>query len=303
MTIGGTLGSHIGRFLSGLEAGAVFLAVFLVFYLPGRLVVVPILKTIGNRIDVDETFWQPFVKIVHAGFVVSGFSLAIPASGLAGTPETVGAITAGATIALGFAARDVLGNLVSGVFIVTDPRFHIGDWIQWDDQEGIIEDISFRVTRVHTFDNELITVPNSELTSNVVVNPVAKDRRRITYEFAIGYEDDIDRARSILIGEADRHEEILDRPRARAIVTELADSYVALTATFWIEQPARIELLRIRSEFIQAVKERFDAADIEMPYPYRELTGEIGTRALPERDPTVPSDTHRGDRSSGEGKG
>jgi len=63
--------------------------------------------------------------------------------------------------ALGFAAQDVIGNLVSGAFIVTDPKFNIGDWIRWNEREGVIDDISFRATRVRTFDNEIITVPNS----------------------------------------------------------------------------------------------------------------------------------------------
>ncbi|MFB6159562.1 MAG: mechanosensitive ion channel domain-containing protein, partial [Haloferacaceae archaeon] len=72
--------------------------------------------------------------------------------------------------------QDVIANFVAGVFIFTDRPFRIGDWIEWDGYSGIVEDISLRVTRVRTFDNELLTVPNSNLTDGVIKNPVAKEQ-------------------------------------------------------------------------------------------------------------------------------
>jgi small-conductance mechanosensitive channel len=134
------------------------------------------------------------------------------------------------------------------------------------------------VTRVHTFDNELITVPNSELTTNAIVNPVAKDRLRITSEFGIGYADDIDAAREILVDVASDMPGILERPAPTVHLTDLGESAVGLTVRFWIDEPAHVDFVRVRSAYSQRVKERFDAAGIEMPYPYRQLTGSIETR-------------------------
>jgi small-conductance mechanosensitive channel len=268
---------------AGLEA-AKFVVVAAIIYGAGRFLVLPVVRRASAAADVEETLHLTIVRVVNASFVLFALYVAVTLSGLATTPNLTAAFAAAATIALGFAAQDVLGNLVSGVFIVVDPKVRVGDWIRWNGREGVIEDISFRVTRVHTFDNELVTVPNSELTDNVVVNPVAKDRLRITVEFGVGYEDDLDEAREIVIDVADTHPDILDRPRATVQVAELADSYVGLTARFWIDQPARTDFIRIRSEFVQTVKERYDAAGIEMPYPYRQLTGEIGTH--PARDET-----------------
>lgn len=263
-------GEEFGRFV--LIAGLI--------YVVGRFVVVPIVRWVSALAEVEETLHLTIVRVTDASFAVLALYIAVTASGLAGTPNVTAAFAAAATIALGFAAQDVLGNLVSGVFIVVDPKFRVGDWIQWNDREGIIEDIGFRVTRIHTFDNELVTVPNSELTSNVVVNPVAKSRLRLSVTFGIGYDEDVDEARDIIVGVADDHPEILDRPRARVEVTELADSYVEITARFWIEHPARTDFVRIRSGFVQAVLEALDAADVEMPYPYRQLTGQIDTRQI-----------------------
>jgi small-conductance mechanosensitive channel len=256
-----------------------------IVYLPGRYLVVPGARRLLDWYGLEANIELPFLKILEAAFAVAGAFVGISLSGLGQFLTASEAIGAAATIAFGFAAQDVLSNLVSGAFIVLDPKFNIGDWIEWDDNEGIVEDISFRVTRIHTFDNELITVPNAKLAQAAIRNPVAKDRRRISYEFGIGYDDDIDRATAILVEEAGRNPNILDRPRPTVVISELAESYVGLTARFWIDQPQRTDFLRIRTTYVQAVKERFDAEGIEMPYPYRQLTGTVGTRVVEAEDP------------------
>jgi small-conductance mechanosensitive channel len=131
------------------------------------------------------------------------------------------------------------------------------------------------VTRVRTFDNELLTVPNSELTNNVVKNPVAKENLRLQFLFGISYDDDIDRAADIIVEEAEAHAEILEDPEPTVRLTELGDSFVGLKSRIWIAQPGRSEFVRIRGEYVQAVKERFDAEGIDMPFPNRTLGGEV----------------------------
>jgi len=266
------------RIAAAVGPALVFLVALLAVYLPGHYLVVPAARRLMDAAAVDDTIELPLLKVFDVGFLLFGLFVAATLSELASFLAATEAITAAATIAIGFAAQDVLGNLVSGVFIVVDPTYNIGDWIQWKDREGIIEDISFRVTRVHTFDNELVSVPNSELTTNAVTNPVAKDRLRVPAEFGVGYGDDIDAARDVLQRVAADHPEILDRPAPSIRLTDLGESAVGLTVRFWIDDPQRTDFVRIRSEFRQTVKERFDAAGIEMPYPYRQLTGSVETR-------------------------
>jgi small-conductance mechanosensitive channel len=266
------------RIAAAVGPALVFLAALFAVYLPGHYLLVPAARRLMDAVGVDDTIELPFLKVLDVGFLLFGLFVAATLSELASFLAATEAITAAATIAIGFASQDVLGNLVSGVFIVLDPTYNIGDWIQWNDKEGIIEDISFRTTRVHTFDNELVSVPNSELTTNAITNPVAKDRLRVPAEFGIGYGDDIDGVREILLSAADDHPEILDRPAPSIRLTDLGESAVGLTVRFWIDDPQRTDFVRIRSEFTQSVKERFDAAGVEMPYPYRQLTGSVETR-------------------------
>ncbi|MFB6069431.1 MAG: mechanosensitive ion channel family protein [Halanaeroarchaeum sp.] len=265
----------LGQILAAVRTAAVFAVVGFLVYAPGRYLLLPGVRGVADRAGIDPDVEEPLLKVLHASIGIVAFYFATTLSGLGGVFTATEALTAAATIALGFAAQDVLGNFVSGVFIVTDPRFNIGDWIQWDDREGIIEDISFRVTRVHTFDNELITVPNGELTQTAVVNPVAKDRLRVSQTYGIAYDADLDLAREILVAEAASLDNVVNRPPPTASVSALGDSAIEITARFWMTDPERTDFIRLRSEYNQAVLRRFDDAGIEMPYPTRAITGDI----------------------------
>lgn len=278
-----TLGDRIGTLVSDLSAGAVdfagdlivFIATVVVFYLVGRVVVLPVVTRLLDRRGVEPTLAKPARKLTLAGIVFIAVAIGFAIAGFGNLLTSLATVAAALTLAIGFASQDVIGNLVAGVFLISDPKIRIGDWVEWSDNKGIIEDISFRVTRVRTFNNELITVPNSDLVNTAVTNPVAKDKLRIPFTFGVGYEDDIDHAQAVIIEEAENHDEILDEPAPTTRVTELADSYIGIQSRFWIDTPSRSDFAKIRSEYVQAVKERCDAEGIEMPYPHQELVGGI----------------------------
>jgi len=183
-------------------------------------------------------------------------------------------IAAAGALAIGLAMQNVISNFVAGVFIYTDKPFRIGDWIEWEDgtYSGIVEDISLRVTRVRTFDNELLTVPNSVLTEGVLKNPVEANKLRLKFVFGIGYDDDIEQATEIIVDEAERHPDIMDDPEPSVRLTELGDSDVGLQSRIWISNPSRADFVRTRGEYVTAVKRRFDGG-IDIPYPVRTLEG------------------------------
>jgi small-conductance mechanosensitive channel len=213
---------------------------------------------------------------VTLGVVVFGaIAIAFGIAGYGSFLQSLATIAAAATLAIGLAMQDVISNVVAGVFIYADRPFRIGDWIEWDDHSGIVEDISLRVTRVRTFDNELLTVPNSQLTDDVIKNPVAKDKLRLKFVFGIGYEDDIQRATEIIVEEAENHPDILDDPAPSVRLTELGDSYVGLQSRIWIANPSRADFVKTRGEYVTNVKERFDEAGINIPYPQVDLSGGI----------------------------
>jgi small-conductance mechanosensitive channel len=251
----------------------VFVVVFVGVFVVGRAVLGPITDRALDRRGLDDHAKRPLQRVVNIVVVFVAITVAFGLAGFGDFLQSLATVAAAATLAIGFAMQDVLKNFVAGVFIYTDRPFRIGDWIEWDGNAGIVEDISLRVSRVRTFDNELLTVPNSQLTDGVIKNPVAKDKLRIKFTFGIDYEDDIDRATEIILEEAERNEEILADPEPTVRMTELADSYVGLQARVWIANPSRADYLGIRGEYVTAVKQAFDEADITIPYPQRTLSG------------------------------
>jgi len=258
-----------------------FVAVLVAVYIVGRVVVLRAVERLMDRRELDAHARKPLRKLVLGLVLFAGISVAFGAAGYGDFLTSLATIAGAATLAVGFAMQSVIKNFVAGVFIFTDRPFRIGDWIEWGDYSGRVEDISLRVTRVRTFDNELLTVPNSNLTDGVIKNPVEADRLRLKFEFGIGYDDDVERATEIIVEEAENHAEILDDPAPTVRMNALADSYVALQSRFWIAQPSRADFVRIRGEYVTAVKQRFDEAGIDIPYPQRVLHGglEVGNAA------------------------
>ncbi|MFC6786074.1 mechanosensitive ion channel family protein [Halobaculum halobium] len=258
-----------------LGAAITFLVVLGVFYVAGRAFVVPVLDRVLDARGLDTHAKRPLRKIANLVVVFAGVAVGFGLAGYGDFLQSLATIAAAATLAIGFAMQDVIKNFVAGIFIFTDKPFRIGDWIEWDGNSGIVEDISFRVSRVRTFDNELLTVPNSQLTDGVIKNPVAKETLRLQFLFGIGYGDDIDHATEIIVEEAERHPEILADPAPSVRLTELADSYVGLKSRIWIDNPSRADFVKIRAEYVKRVKERFDEEGIEIPFPQRDLTGNV----------------------------
>ena len=252
-----------------------FLVAFAAVYLAGRAFLLPLLGRVFDSRGLDAHARRPLRKIALVVVVFLAVTVAFGAAQYGDFLQSLATIAAAATLAIGFAMQDVIANFVAGVFIFTDRPFRIGDWIEWDGNSGVVEDISFRVTRVRTFDNELLTVPNSDLTDGVIKNPVAKDTLRLQVPFGIGYDDDIETATDIILEEAAAHSDILADPEPSVRLTELGDSSVTLTSRVWISEPSRSDFVKTRGEYVTSVKNRFDEEGIDIPYPNRTLGGSI----------------------------
>jgi len=273
VAVAGTLEPYLGPATDLAIDAAIFLAVVVATYLLYKTVISPLVRRVFDRRGLDEHARRPLQKIVAFLVLFAGVTVAFGAAGYQGFLRSLATIAAAATLAIGFALQDVIKNFVAGVFIYTDKPFRIGDWIEWQGNSGVVEDISFRVTRVRTFDNELLTVPNNALTSDVVKNPVAKGTLRLKFVFGIDYEDDVEKATEIIVEEAEKSDAILDDPAPSVRLTELADSYVGLQSRIWIDDPSRSDFVKARADYVKAVKKRFDEEGISIPFPQRTVSG------------------------------
>jgi len=262
-------------YADAIGSAITFVVVFAVLAIAGRVFVLPLVSRLLDARGLDRHAKIPLRKLTMGLVVFVAIAVAFGLAGYGSFLTSLATIAAAGTLAVGFAMQDVIKNFVAGIFIFTDRPFRIGDWVEWDGYAGIVEDISLRVTRVRTFDNELLTVPNSQLTDGVIKNPVAKGKLRVKFLFGIDYGDDIEAATDIILEEAAAHPDILDEPEPTVRLTELGDSSVGLQARIWIADPDRADYLQIRGEFVTDVKEAFDGADISIPFPQRTLHGEV----------------------------
>lgn len=258
------------------EDGAKFLAVVVVLYGLGRLLVVPGVRWGLSRSRFNRTIESALVSTTHLLVVVVSIILGASVAGFRGSLAGSTLIAAGITVAVGLAAQDVLGNFVSGVFIVGDPDLNVGDTIEWEGNSGTIVDIDLRVTRVRTPDNDQIIVPNTTLATTAVRNLTSTDPVGISYEFGVDYETDIDIVEAIIVGVARDLDHVAEKPEPAVNVTELTESSVVLTARLWLPISRKNRLLAVRSAFIRNVHEACRREGIDLSeHRNTELDGEV----------------------------
>jgi small-conductance mechanosensitive channel len=268
------VGQYVPAVVSAVTTVVLFVVAFAVLYRLGRSVATRVVTEALERRGYDEAIVGLAVSTTTVVTAVVAVSLAATIAGFGVVLAAFATLGGALALAVGFAAKDLIANFVAGIFILQDEPFEVGDWIEWGGNEGVVREIQLRVTKLDTFDNEGLTVPNSDLADAAVVNNDANDTRRVAVGFGIGYDDDIEHAREVILEEGGALDGVLEDPVPTAPVTELGDSAVVLQGRLWID-PAETGYGGTRAAFVEAVKERFDAEGIDMPYPNRTVSGGV----------------------------
>ena len=267
--------------LAGFEEVALrtlgFFVGALAVYVVGRLLVIPtvtgIVRSRNRNNPTIETATETYVHLlVIAVAVVAG----VIGAGYGGVLTDASIVLAAVSLVVGAASQNVIGSLVSGLFLIADRDFNVGDWIAWPGGEGIVEAVDFRVTRVRTVNNETIAVPNTELTSNALTRPYGRDRYRITEQLDIAYADDAELALMTLVETAREDDRVLDEPSPRSRIVSFGSTAPTLQAEYWVSDPMDVNLVDVRSDFRRRVKQRFDDEGLTLgPASGHELSGEL----------------------------
>jgi len=255
----------------------VFVAVALAVYVVGRLAVVPpLVRVVRVRNDDNQTLVDAVDLYARVGVAAIALVLATAAAGFGKAFQGSALVVAAATLALGVAGQDVIGNLVSGVFLVADPDFHVGDYIRWNDQEGTVEKVDFRVTRVRTAAGETVTVPNSQLTTNALVAPYAGATYRVSETFGVRHDDEVGTALRLAKEAAMADDRIVADPEPTVQVRGFGSNSLDVVARYWIGEPTETPIAEVRSAYVRRVADAFEAHDIAPNPPSRtELSGSL----------------------------
>ena len=180
-------------------------------------------------------------------------------------------------VAVGFAAKDTLSNLIAGILLIIDRPFEIGDRIEvWSAPSGSaswgdVIDIGLRATRIKTTDNIVVIIPNNEIMTRDIVNyTIISSSIRVRVNIGIAYDADLAKAKALIIQAAQLADWILAEPAPKVVVRDFGESSVDLQLRVWIKD-ARKRMDTI-SYITDTVKTLFDQNGIEIPFPRRDIT-------------------------------
>jgi small conductance mechanosensitive channel len=189
--------------------------------------------------------------------------------GVFGFPlSSIGAAVGLIGLGLSFALKDMISNFISGLFIMINRPFKIGDQIEVGGEAGTVRDIKIRATEIKTYDGRQVIVPNSTLYNGTVINNTAYDNRRFEVIVGIAYDDDIEEAKELAIETLEEASTVEADPEPQVLVNELGGSSVNLKLRGWT-RPSKANMVKSASEVTQIVKEKYDEAGIDIPYPIR----------------------------------
>lgn len=172
-----------------------------------------------------------------------------------------------AVIAL--AAKDYLTNVFSGLIMITDRPFSIGDYVETEFGVGIVEDISFRTTKIRSFDKAIITVPNSKLSSNSITNYSRRDSRRASFTVGISYETKIDKIKVVVdkIRDMLYENEEVDNDTIICHFDSFGDSSLDIFLNFYINRSEWVEYLAEKEKINIAIMRILEEEGVEIAFP------------------------------------
>ncbi|MCB9517231.1 MAG: mechanosensitive ion channel family protein [Candidatus Krumholzibacteriia bacterium] len=177
------------------------------------------------------------------------------------------------TVALGFASQTSASNLISGLFLIIEQPFVIGDIVRVEDVTGEVLSIDLLSIKLRTFDNLFVRVPNETIIKTKVINLTHFPIRRIDLQVGVAYKEDLPRVREVLAEVADRNPLCLDEPAPVYIFKGFGESSLDMQFSVWTKRENYLALLN--SIYLE-IKAAFDAAGIEIPFPHRSLyTGSV----------------------------
>lgn len=215
----------------------------------------------GNSGKLDKTLAKTFAYILKIGLkVVVTISLVgyvgIDTSGLA-------ALVASAGVCIGLAVNGAVSNLAGGVLIIVTRPFKVDDFIEAQGQSGTVEDIHMTCTKIRTGDNKVVYLPNGALSSGTIVNYSEKTTRRVDFTFSIGYANDFEKAKEIVLKAMEAHELVLKDPAPMVRVSEHGASSINLVARAWVNSA---DYWTVHFDLLERVKKAFDENGIEIPF-------------------------------------
>lgn len=184
------------------------------------------------------------------------------------------------SVAVGFASQTSASNLISGLFLIGEQPFRVGDVIRIADTTGEVLSIDLLSVKLRTFDNLFVRLPNEQLIKSQVTTLTRFPIRRYDLQIGVAYKEDLAAVSEVLMEVADRNPACLEEPKPLFIFQGFSDSALSIQFSVWA---ARENYLALRNTMAEQIKNAFDEAGIEIPFPHRTLYTGSATEPFPVR--------------------
>ncbi len=181
-------------------------------------------------------------------------------------------------IVIGIASQTSFGNIISGIFLVSEKAFEIGEIIRVGNTTGVVYAIDLLSVRVKTFDNLIVRIPHQHLISNEFTNITRMPIRRLNIDLSVAYKEDLEKVEAILKDVAKNNLLVLEEPEPIVLFKEYGNSGIEIFFGVWFEKS---NFLKVKNSIFKEVKQRFDSEGIEIPYPHVSLYAGSATASFP----------------------
>ncbi len=223
-------------------------------------------KTMMDKRQVDPTIVSFAANLAYTALLLFVVMAALGQLGIQTTSFI--AIIGAAGLGVGPALQGSLSNFAAGFLMIIFRPLKVGDFIEGAGVSGTVEAVQIFTTQLLTPDNRTVIIPNSALTAGNITNWSAKGTRRVDLVMGIGYEDDIDKARTIMADILSKDERILKDPAPKIAVLELTDSSVNFVVRPWVKSE---HYWNVYFDTTEKIKKGFDAQGISIPFPQRDV--------------------------------
>lgn len=181
-------------------------------------------------------------------------------------------------VALGFASQTSVSNIISGLFLIAEQPFKVDDIINVNGTIGTVMSIDVLSIKLRTFDNQFVRIPNELIIKTEVINLTRFPIRRFNTVVSVAYKEDIKEVRKILLDVAEKNKYSLSEPEPQIIFEAFGTSSINLDFRIWA--PVN-EWIHLKNTIQEEIKQRFDEAGIEIPFPHVSLYTGSETKAMP----------------------
>ena len=215
---------------------------------------------------IEITVVKFFTRLLNAILMAIVFIAALSKLGV--ETASLVAVLGALGLAVGLSLKGSISNLASGILLIVFRPFRVGDYVEISGISGTVDEIQILFTRLITTGNQHVIVPNDRFTSNVLTNFSVESKRRNDLVFGIGYEDNIDHAKAVILEVVNANDKILQDPAPVIVVQALADSSVNILLRYW---NLSVDHFAVQWSLQETIKKRFDQEGISIPFPQRDV--------------------------------